>query len=608
MTRSEAFEICNIDANDIVINRYEVNENIKKAKQIIEQYEDFMSEKVNVCFEENIWVFLDLASYFHVYFNFEIIENSLKFNNTLNGKTLLNAVKCWCAMELENKALTTVKRELGYLLSAIYTTNGFDHALSKKILDLIEQSSFYMLNHQNEYVMKKGNSNSILEYINIIIKFLKFYDGDSYSYFTNLLTELTLKYKNINNIRKLPSFKDMLKLKMYLEEWFETVLKQNNYDELMEFYTLILWFKLTLIIPLRPLEFCKIKKNCLSIIDSIYYITFPRFKFHRKGEHRVKITYDTLPIPKDLYEIFENYIRFTANSNNKVYLLDYQAYKIHTKSSSNGRDKKIPIFELAILSRMIFKFYIEIIHKQYKVNILSAIKDYKEVIQCDPEKDSIQSMILAGDLRHMAIINMMMQGFDKVEIQRLAGHVSEETQFGYYSHMENWMNVEINRLEREFTSMKPLKTSSDGSKLVDIHPKVYDFFDGQYKRFYVDGDTNENYQSYSKLSIGYCKDKSMPCPTFNWKHTGCYFCEHWSILLIELEEKKDIIICDMNLIYEELKGKVNFMKALYNSHLDELGNVDHNIKRDLSSTANEVELGMKHVAELRYMLGVEVYE
>ena len=120
--------------------------------------------------------------------------------------------------------------------------------------------------------------------------------------------------------------------------------------------------------------------------------------------------------------------------------------------------------------------------------------------------------------------------------------------------------------------------------------------------------TDQDFNSYIILGLGYCRDQLMPCHTFNWKHNGCYFCKYWTISQSELEINNKIISEDVNLIYEELKGKVNFMKSLHNAQLDEFGNIYANTKKDLVSTASEIRMGINNIAKLKVMLGVDSYE
>lgn len=49
--------------------------------------------------------------------------------------------------------------------------------------------------------------------------------------------------------------------------------------------------------------------------------------------------------------------------------------------------------------------------------------------------------------------------------------------------------------------------------------------------------------------------------------------------LPKISEKKDTVINDLNIIYEELREKINFIQYLFNTDLDDSGQVDVNVKK-----------------------------
>ncbi|MDZ5480007.1 MULTISPECIES: hypothetical protein [Bacillus cereus group] len=611
MLRSNSGLIVDMDSikvEDIAKNNFNIVEDVKNAQELLNNYYDVTSEKIKADFEDDTWLFRDLLTNDKIIFDFQRINSVINFNSLVVKEILIKVVKCWIVAQLSEKSLKVSRKKYLHILSAIFITNGFELSYSNRLIELTQQNCSHSVDERKMYERIEMTDNQLFDYIVSIVDFLKFYAPDKYISLIGALEEIKGKTLFKSNYRTLPSFKDILKFKMYLEDWFEYSMKKEDDSELIRFYPLVLWWKLTSIIPMRPTEFCQIKKDALEVSGDNYFITFPRFKEHRKGESRIKITYDTLPIPKELYESFQHYVVLTERFEETDYLINIHAVANDSVINSS-------IFNLRYLTNMIGKFYKEIIFKRYRVNILSIKGSYKALWKFNDDslitsqaKDSIQSMILAGDLRHIAIINMMMQGYDKVEIQRLSGHFLEETQYTYFNHMENWMDGEIQKIEREFRNLNP-SMYLDDEKVTTVHPSVSDFFDKRHKLAYIQGENDiSKYQTYIQLNIGYCKDETMPCPTFNWRHSGCYFCENWTISSQELMKKRDIIINDLNIIYEELRGKINFIQYLFSTNLDDSGLVDANVKKDLISTTNEIHLGMKQVVKLKVLLGVVDYE
>lgn len=101
----------------------------------------------------------------------------------------------------------------------------------------------------------------------------------------------------------------------------------------------------------------------------------------------------------------------------------------------------------------------------------------------------------------------------------------------------------------------------------------------------------------------------MPCPSFNWNFTGCYFCKHWGISLHELQEKRELIITEISLIYKNIQKKINYLVGLYNlHHLDEFGKINPQLKTELRTTFERIEYDKTSIARLQYLLGVEIDE
>ncbi|BCD15390.1 hypothetical protein [Bacillus cereus] len=54
-----------------------------------------------------------------------------------------------------------------------------------------------------------------------------------------------------------------------------------------------------------------------------------------------------------------------------------------------------------------------------------------------------------NDTRHLAFMSLMMQGYSPVEIARLGGHKTIQTQVHYSSHKEYWVDSEVFKLMKK---------------------------------------------------------------------------------------------------------------------------------------------------------------
>ena len=598
-----------INPEDINGIRFDVSKNVEEAKRLLDAYYDNRVKKVRVNFNDDEWIFKEEFSRSEAFFSFKKIVDSLRFCGSEKQEELLIAAKCWIARKLNERSLVVAQAKLLSLVTAFISTKGLRD--SSDLLVMLQESNLIRRSSKNQYKVQKVSNNVMYKFITDLVDFLVFYNRDEFIYFINDLSEYKAKIQLEKGYRELPSFKDFLTIKQCLDSWYKDAVK-NDSEELLKYYPLILWWNLTTIIPMRIIEFCHIKRDCFSLKDGNYFITFPRMKYHRVGTHRSDIEYDTLPIPKELYDLFQNYLISSEKYGLSKYLISLKVYLHHF-----GYDKKTynedSLFNYHNFNNTIAKFFKEIIHEKYKINILSINKHYQEnyitgsqeALISDTAIGSIDTMINLGDLRHIAIINMMMQGYDKVEIQRLAGHITEDIQYSYFNHMENWMDIEIQKMEKEISQYKPTNSALNDNELSHLHPNAQDFFENQSKKNYINKNISEEKEEYYlKLDFGSCMDKTMPCPSFNWKHRGCYFCKHWYISNQELEEKRNQIAIDLNLLYEETRGKIKFIQSLFKLQFSNSENVNNNTKQNLSSTTKEIKTDIKQIAKLKSMLGV----
>ncbi|WP_241139009.1 hypothetical protein [Bacillus mycoides] len=606
---SLTLDFSSINLEDIRSARFDAIKNIEEAKRLLEGYDDNRVKKVRVNFKDNEWIFTEEFTRSDAVFNYKKIQDSLRFSGSKNKEELLIAAKCWIAKKLNENSITVTRAKHSNLAAAFLSTKGLRD--TSELLVMIQESNLIRRSPKNQYKVQKVSNNVMYKFIIDLIDFLEFYNRDKFACFINDLGEYKAKIKLEKSYRELPSFKDILTIKQCLDSWYKEA-EQNKSEELLKYFPLVLWWNLTTIIPMRIIEFCHIKRNCFSLKDGNHFITFPRMKYDRIGTHRTDIEYDTLPIPKELYDLFQGYLILSEQYGLSNYLISNNVYRHYFSHDKKTYDED-SLFNYNDFNNTIASFFKKIIHEKYNINIISINKHYrtiystgsKEAFISDSAVGSIDTMINLGDLRHIAIINMMMQGYDKVEIQRLAGHITEDIQYSYFNHMENWMDIEIQKMEKEFNHYKPINATFNESEISFSHPNVQDFFENQNKKNYINKNISEKEQEdYLKLDLGFCMDKTMPCPSFNWKHRGCYFCENWSISNQEIEEKRNLIASDLNLLYEETRGKIKFIQSLFKLKLDHSENISNNKKQDLSSASKEIQLDIKRIAKLKSMLGV----
>lgn len=569
-------------------NVFDINENVIEAQQLFNEYFDIKSFNQTKDFESNIWSFTELINGQTYYFNFESFQPLLKFNSNLVVNECILALKCWIILHLDSKSPSVTYKLFSNLYSICRLTKGFQTNY-ENLIQLINSGKVYSRKNSksNDYVTKAVAPETILRFINSFLSFSKFYtDIPIDPYYIQILENERAKIKSSTSNRDLPPPKDILVFKDCIEYFFIThqdqITDKLKFNKLTKFFPVILWWDITSIIPMRPSEFCLIKKDCLSLTENT--LTFPRLKQRRNKKNRTELTYDTLPIPKELNGKITQYLQLTSEYESSEYLISFEAFKELTlkniKSSINYEQK---IFTREYLQKLIECFYMEVIKEEYNLEINHQLKP--------------------GDLRHIAIISLMMQGYDRIEIERLAGHFDLNTQYSYGNHMKFWIDTDIQRLTNQFI-LQNTRTFVSPQGVQEYEKLHDDIVYSEFNTYSRDASGN-----FIELNLGYCKDKTMPCPSFNWNFTGCYFCKHWGISLHDLQEKRELIIKEISVIYNNLQKKINYLVGLYNlHHLDEFGKINPQLKTQLRTTFDRIEYDKTSIARLQYLLGVKIDE
>lgn len=200
-------------------------------------------------FEEYLWKFEGEE---HDYY--------LKFDCEIYGEINM-VLKCFSLQKLFNGILiATVQKNVRTIKEAMRITKGFR---KNKLLHLEDK-----LNQFGE--TKKFN-------MAISIKeFLVFYNLPHSDVYIELCTRFNTK---VFNVRGLPNYHDILIFDSVLNELFKT---NSSSEKKMQYYPLLLWWRITRIIPMRPTEFYSLRRDCTMIDnEGRYWMVLPRKRIHR---------------------------------------------------------------------------------------------------------------------------------------------------------------------------------------------------------------------------------------------------------------------------------------------------------------------------------------
>lgn len=275
--------------------------------------------------------------------------------------------------------------------------------------------------------------------------------------------------------RELPPFLDIFIFDEIVNDYF----RKTSEEDQFRYKPIQLWWAITNIIPMRPSDFLKLKSDCVKMDNNgRYWITLSRSK---KVKQSVRDTppLQTLQINKEVFDLISNFkldlFRVRIKSD---YLLPQSFYnKIRFSKIDRTRNVVEDRWVRDQFGTILKHFHIKIVQGLYQ-------EDYT-------------MEILPSHTRHLAIINLFLQGFNMLSIAKMAGHDELNTQSNYYSHAENFVDSYVYNL------VKSGLTDKIGSKMGDG-------FIG-WRREAIDRGKRYSYgeaeELFRKVDYGFCKDK-----------------------------------------------------------------------------------------------------
>lgn len=246
------------------------------------------------------------------------------------------------------------------------------------------------------------------------------------------------------NQRALAAFDTYFRFDDLLEDFWRSDLSE---EDRLFYYPLLLWWRITGVIPLRPREFLLTERNCLSKdADGNYYLRLRRNKL--KGSNR-SITYkldedyiiETYKIPESLASELQQYLDLTQmyeeTELNTLFVTDP-----HYKKWGHAKHSDSRYLTYMNMSTILKYFYKEVLVGKYGLHVVSKPGD--RYLQ-----DYEIGRIHLGDTRHIALINIMQEGGTPVTAMLLAGHDNAITGSHYYSNLTSLIECKTYRQYRK---------------------------------------------------------------------------------------------------------------------------------------------------------------
>src|SRR5699024_10559128 len=500
VTESHSFKKGNLSKYRTLFKKYKVK-NIIKASS----------------FDDSHWAIVDF------------IGNRRNLYYDLKYPTLNNALKCFILINISSDfTINHIASLQSKLRNVIKVTEGF-----KK--DKVEELE--------EYVQKASYTNRFktLVYIN---NFLEFVEHKNRNEYNNIKISIRdIKNKN----RDLPNYETIVDFHYAIKEFEQN---GNSYEK-EKFYPVILWWKITSLIPMRPKEFCLLKNHCTYKKNNQYFLKIPRTKIKAKSNSDLDIE-NTIRINKEIYESIEEYKHSIPNNLIGEYLFSYQI-QMRFFTTRKKLKRRIDILHPDKLHFLLSKFYKEV-QGWAKQDFIKEKRNDREV----------RNYVTPGDTRHFSICNLMLQGINPLSIAKMAGHVRLNTQRNYWGHLEYFVESfvyiltsknRMNRLEK------------------DLGKGVFSFMDkvDESKIFSPD-----DFESTQEVEHGFCKNRSFPenCPG------ECRYCDFYLFYPSNYEEGIKWLQNDSELLEQQLTTELISLLEIYK-------NMKFNLKTESYSIINQ---------------------
>lgn len=508
-------------------SRYDLDSSIEEANETLKQ--EMNRNKLSYChFSENEWYLEISLEAVRISIDFNEIKEAIQFNKDINSMEFVQLAKCWTASLIEEGYSTEIiERMVKELKEFLILTKGLTITNEDELVDKLAKLPERRLS-------------------NICNSLLNFFDyspnlGDE---LVSILYSIKPTYKE-GKARLLPPSKDILIFSKVLENYFTEQISEWEYRK---WFPVWLWWNLTTLIPIRPSEFCTIERDCLIQKKTNFYIKLPRHKQKLNNKRNIQVL-DEINIPEKLYRKIEEYKQKTESFGQTVTLISYRS-----------------------LPSIISGKYVENAYVTQKVNpdkftinpfrdILNSFYEHivfgeNNVVLCESESQSdglsITRQLRPGDTRHLAFINLNRQGYHPVEIARIGGHVTLQTQNHYFNHIQNFVDLEILEL------ITNIDLDSYKNKMSDSESRLDRAISMSFIDKYVLRPAFTDFKM--EMIDGYCTDPHQRC-----KVEDCWECDSWRISEEEFIKKKDILARKLTDSKSEINEVIENLKYLYNS-------------------------------------------
>lgn len=371
-------------------------------------------------------------------------------------------------------------------------------------------------NEPYDYIESKTMCSNLLSYIDFTAKTVPQY--------VRKIQSLRFEQK----VRLIPSFPSILLFDHIIMEYMQEQNRELLYD------IVILWWQFTKVIPVRPIEFFTLKKDCLSEIDGRKFIHVKRAKcsVNRTG-CRIPLL-DKLQVSDEIADLFSSFILKTSHlTDPSDYLFNTEIYRKYALPNTKPTLSREGFIGRGEMYHIFSSFFENIVQEKYGYSIVPK-SDNPTLNEGEIER------IQYGDTRHIAFLNLLLQGFSPYTIAQIGGHTTINQQLSYYSHIEMYATSKAFALSKDILS---------GYREISFNQGLSQ----KYKSSILQLTEHQNeLHTLLKTTNGYCLSKHFPHECIP---DDCVYCQH----CILASNQSDFLNKQKEKLKNELKTKSEYL-------------------------------------------------
>lgn len=270
-------------------------------------------------------------------------------------------------------------------------------------------------------------------YLPALGEFLEFIGGKGAEAYADVISGVPQVYSSKS--RELPCYESILLFDYIINDFIQ----RTNMEEKARYYPVLIWWKISSVIPLRPCEVYQLPKDCIYEKSGKYYIHIERVKNKYKRKQYSTPVIKDFEIREDIFCLIRDYIDYIniiLDADEAGYLFSIRILK--ETAGIRPKDEDVERITHVTMQTIYNHFKKEVIEREYGYHMvpLGQKKDENDIEE-----------VKMGDVRHLAIINLMMMGYNPLYIMELAGHRKLNTQMGYYNHVDTFATAKSHMLK-----------------------------------------------------------------------------------------------------------------------------------------------------------------